>query len=83
MIKSKSWNWELVDKNDEFWNTPAPEVYFLAENWKEKNFKHILDAGCGYGRNCIFWQSVVFLLTALICQNEVLKQQSKTLEKTI
>lgn len=62
MIESKSWNWELVDKNDEFWNTPAPEVYFLAENWKEKNFKHILDAGCGYGRNCIFLAKCGFSL---------------------
>ena len=54
MIKSKSWNWDIVDKNDVYWNSPAPEVYHLAENWKQKKFKKILDAGCGWGRNSIF-----------------------------
>ena len=49
MIKSKSWNWDIVDKNDFYWNSPAPEVYYLAENWKSKGFKTVLDVGCGYG----------------------------------
>ncbi len=54
MIESKSWNWAIVDKDDKYWNTPAPEVFYLADNWKDKNFKRILDVGCGYGRNAIF-----------------------------
>ena len=54
MIESKSWNWDIVDKNDFYWNSPAPEVFYLAENWKSKNFKSILDVGCGWGRNAIF-----------------------------
>lgn len=54
MIESKAWKWEIVDKDDKFWNSPAPEVYYLADNWKNKNFKTILDVGCGLGRNCIF-----------------------------
>ena len=43
MIESKSWNWDIVDKNDFYWNSPAPEVFYLAENWKSKNLKSILD----------------------------------------
>ena len=54
MIKSKAWKWEMVDKDDSYWNSPTPEVYFLCENWKNKNFKDILDVGCGFGRNCIY-----------------------------
>lgn len=54
MIESKPWNWELVDKNDAFWNNAAPEMYFLAEDWAKKCFKNILDVGCGYGRNSVF-----------------------------
>lgn len=54
MIESKAWKWEMVDKDDRYWNSPAPEVYYLAENWKAKNFKNILDVGCGLGRNCIY-----------------------------
>lgn len=54
MIKSKAWQWEMVEKDNEYWNTPAPEIYFLCENWKQKGFKDFLDIGCGYGRNTIF-----------------------------
>ena len=54
MIKSKAWNWEIVEKNNDYWNTPAKEVYFLAQNWKDKGYKEFLDVGCGFGRNSIF-----------------------------
>ena len=54
MIESKAWKWEIVDKDDTHWNTPAGEVYYLSENWKHKNFKTFLDMGCGFGRNSIF-----------------------------
>lgn len=54
MVKSKAWKWEIVDKDDKYWNSPAPEVYYLAENWKNKNYKAFLDIGCGFGRNAIF-----------------------------
>ena len=48
MIQSKSWNWDIVDKNDNYWNSPAPEIYHLSEVWKKKNYKKVLDAGCGW-----------------------------------
>lgn len=55
MIESKAWKWEIVDKNDKYWNSPAPEVYFLVKDWKDKNYKSMLDVGCGFGRNSIFF----------------------------
>lgn len=54
MIESKAWKWEIVSKDNEFWNTPAPDIYYLCENWKGKKFKTFLDVGCGLGRNCIY-----------------------------
>ena len=54
MIKSKAWNWEIVEKDNDFWNTPAKEVYFLAQSWKDKGYNEFLDVGCGFGRNSIF-----------------------------
>lgn len=54
MIESKAWKWEMVDKNDNYWNTPANEIYYLCENWKKKGFSNFLDIGCGFGRNTIF-----------------------------
>ena len=54
MIQSKAWKWEIVDKNDKYWNTPAREIYFLCDYCKDKNFKNFLDVGCGFGRNAIF-----------------------------
>lgn len=54
MIESKPWKWEIVDKNDKHWNTPANHMYFLLNSWKQKGFKTFLDVGCGFGRNSIF-----------------------------
>lgn len=54
MVQSKAWQWEIVDKDDKYWNTPAPDIFYLCENWKDKGFKEFLDVGCGYGRNTIF-----------------------------
>ncbi len=62
MIESKSWNWAMVDKDDKYWNSPAPEFYYLADNWKNKKFKKILDVGCGYGRNSIYLAKQGFCL---------------------
>lgn len=55
MIESKPWKWEIVDKDDTYWNTPAPEVFYLCQNWKDKGFKSVLDVGCGFGRNAIYF----------------------------
>ncbi len=54
MVESKAWKWEIVDSNNEHWNSTSPEVYYLCDNWKNKKFKSVLDVGCGLGRNSIY-----------------------------
>lgn len=64
MIESKSWNWELVDKNSEKWNKPAHEMYYLLNEWTKNGFKDFLDVGCGFGRNAIFMAKNGFNVSA-------------------
>jgi len=54
MEKSKPWKWEMVNVDEEYWNKPSSEIYYLKEIWKEKSFKNFLDIGCGFGRNSIY-----------------------------
>ena len=55
MVESKAWNWEIISSNNEEWNTPSEEVYYLSNNWNSKGFSSILDVGCGFGRNAIYF----------------------------
>ena len=64
MVESKAWNWEIVPKDDKYWNTPAEEVYYLCENWKDKNFTNFLDVGVGFGRNSIYMAKHGFKVSA-------------------
>ncbi len=64
MIQSKAWKWEMVDKDDNYWNSPAPEVFYLCDRWKQKKFKTFLDIGCGYGRNSIYFMQNGFDVSA-------------------
>ena len=64
MVKSKAWNWEIVPKDDKYWNTPAPEVFYLCENWKDKKFSKFLDVGVGFGRNSIYMAKNGFNVSA-------------------
>lgn len=80
MVESKAWNWEIVDKNDEDWNSPAPEVYYLCEYWKKKGFKEFLDVGCGFGRNSIFMAKNGFSVSTFDLSTysvEMTKQKAK------
>lgn len=54
MVESKSWKWEIVGKDDNYWNTPSAEIYYLCEKWKNQNFKSFLDIGCGLGRHSLY-----------------------------
>ena len=78
MIESKAWKWEIVDKDDKYWNSPADVVYYLCENWKEKNYKTILDIGCGFGRNAIYFAKHGFNVSGFDLSEHSVNQ---TLEK--
>lgn len=53
MIKSKAWDWSKNESNE--WLIPSMESCYLAEAWKSKDFKKILDLGCGLGRHSIYF----------------------------
>ena len=56
MIKSKSWNWNIVrENNEEFWKNPSEESYYLVNRWLSQDKKGFLDLGCGLGRHCILF----------------------------
>ena len=54
MAISKGWKWEVLSKDDEYWNTPDFMIHYLDYRWKKLEFKDFLDIGCGMGRHCIF-----------------------------
>ena len=54
MAISKGWNWEILSKDDEYWNTPDFMVHYLNYRWNNLGFKSFLDLGCGLGRHSLF-----------------------------
>lgn len=81
MTKSKAWKWEIVPKDDKYWNTPAAEVYYLCENWKDKGFKDFLDMGCGFGRNSIFMAKHGYNVSAFDLSEHGVKMTKEKAEK--
>ena len=59
---SKEWNWE-INTND-LWLKPSIESYFYVQEWKNKQFKNVLDLGCGLGRHAILFARNGFNVTA-------------------
>lgn len=54
MAISKGWKWEVLSKDDEYWNTPDFMIHYLHNRWKKNNFETFLDIGCGLGRHSIY-----------------------------
>ncbi len=84
MVKSKEWNWKMVSNDDEYWNSPSPEIYYLCENWKSKNFNIFLDIGCGLGRNCIFMAKKGFTVSTFdLSEDSVKATQQKATQQGV
>lgn len=80
MIESKPWKWEMLDQNDKYWNTPAPEIFYLSQKWKENGFEKFLDVGCGFGRNLFYMAKQGFNCSAFdlsIHAVELTKEKAK------
>ena len=44
MVKSKGWNWKIVEgTNEEFWRNPSIESYYLLNRWLSQDKKYFLD----------------------------------------
>ncbi len=75
MIKSKGWNWKIVDNNkDCVWLNPSIESYYLLDRWKNLNKKVFLDLGCGLGRHTIMFASNNFKTFAFDISEEAIKK---------
>ena len=75
MIKSKSWNWEIVkESNEEYWKNPSEESYYLVNRWIQQNKKSFLDLGCGLGRHCVLFGKLGFKVYAFdLSENAILR----------
>ena len=62
MSISKAWDWGR--ESNPIWLNPSEESYFIAQKWKDKNIKHLLDFGCGLGRHAIFFAKQGFEVSA-------------------
>lgn len=47
MTVSKAWDWDK--ESDSIWLQTSEESYYVAQKWKDKNVKRMLDFGCGLG----------------------------------
>lgn len=61
MIKSNSWNWNNIEDN--FWQEPADDIYYILYRWKKEGYSQILDLGCGIGRHSILFSENGFSVT--------------------
>ncbi|MBC7320110.1 class I SAM-dependent methyltransferase [bacterium] len=62
-MESKGWKWEEI--NEERWDIPAEEVYYLSYRWKDQGRLRVLDLGCGKGRHSIFFAKQGFEVYAI------------------
>ncbi len=63
MSISKAWNWKEEKSN--IWLQPSEESYFIANTWKQRGVKKVLDLGCGLGRHSILFAKTGFQVSAL------------------
>jgi 2-polyprenyl-3-methyl-5-hydroxy-6-metoxy-1,4-benzoquinol methylase len=75
MIKSKSWNWNIVKgDHEEFWKNPSEESYYLVNRWLSQNKNMFLDLGCGLGRHCILFAKNGFKTFAFDLSEDAIKK---------
>lgn len=68
MSVSKAWDWKK--ESCPIWLNPSEESYYVAQQWKNKNIKTILDFGCGLGRHSIFFSKQGFHVSAFDLSKE-------------
>ncbi len=65
---SKAWDW--TKNTYPIWLNPSEESYYIANAWKEKGVKNILDFGCGLGRHSVFFSQQGFQVSAFDLSKE-------------
>uniref|UniRef100_A0A7C4NSL9 Class I SAM-dependent methyltransferase n=1 Tax=Thermodesulfobacterium geofontis TaxID=1295609 RepID=A0A7C4NSL9_9BACT len=77
-MKHQGWDWKEI--KEERWDTPAEEVYYLLNRWKDQGKSRFLDLGCGRGRHSIFFAKHGFEVYATDISEsgiEILKEKAK------
>ena len=65
MIKSKEWNWNVVEGDfKNIWLEPSVSSFYLAERWLGLKKENFLDLGCGLGRHSIYMAEKGFITYA-------------------
>ena len=74
MIKSKAWNWSMLNEETqkEIWLEPSIESYYLVNRWKRQGKKEFLDIGCGLGRHSIQFAKEGFNVTSIDLSQEAI-----------
>ena len=68
MSVSKAWDWNKA--LNPIWLQPSEESYFIAQQWKDRNIRNVLDFGCGLGRHSIYFAKLGFHVTAFDLSEE-------------
>lgn len=63
MVESRPWDWKKNDQD--FWNEPSAESYYLVDRWQKKGYQKFLDLGCGLGRHSLLFARRGFAVSAL------------------
>jgi len=79
MTISKAWDWGK--ESCPIWLQPSEESYYIAQQWKDKNFKKVLDFGCGLGRHSIFFAKQGFDVSAFDLSVEATEHLKSWAEK--
>lgn len=81
MVKSKEWNWNIVNENEsKIWLEPSIESYYLLNRWKKQEKKVFLDLGCGLGRHTILFAKNGFTTKAFDLSNEAIERTKEYAE---
>lgn len=84
MAISKGFKWEILSKDDEYWNTPDFMIHYLSYRWKNMGFSTFLDLGCGLGRHSIYMGENGFNVYAFDNSNYVVDiVKEKAFEKNL
>ena len=82
MIKSKGWNWKIVEDDPEsVWKNPSIESYYLLNRWFGLEMKHFLDLGCGLGRHTVLFAKNGFNVSCFDISEDAIDRTKKWCEE--
>ena len=82
MVKSKGWNWKMIqNEHEEYWKNPCIESYYLLNRWMSQSKKSFLDLGCGLGRHSIFFGKNNFDVSCMDISENAVERTKKWAEE--